>query len=437
MSLLEGSYALAVIPTFEEDMLLGAKKDSPLVIGENSDGYFVTSDPSAAPFEDLSFTEVEDGDLFVIKNQKLYFAKAKPRRKFTLDETDQFEDKGKFKSFMEKEIQEENRVVENILQNYLIEKKYLSDDLLSLIQRTKHLYFVACGTSYHASLVGKRYFENFLKIPTQTFLASELNEELPLVEDKPLFIFLTQSGETADSLKVLKNVLKAGYPTVVMTNVVHSTMARMSDFVLPLLAGKEVAVASTKAYVAQMAVLLAVVIRLKSDLQEDLRQLPEKMRQVLNQSSSFVEKVLPFLKEKGSLTFIGRHYDWDVSLEGALKIKEIAYLQAQGYAAGELKHGPIALIEEGTPMIALMSDGKDASLTKGNILEVESRGGVVFTIGTKNSNDECDLTLPNVKSYLQPFLTILPLQLLALRSAEKFNYSVDQPKNLAKSVTVQ
>lgn len=438
ISLLEGSYALGIIDTQDANTLYGAKQNSPLVIGEKNQSYFLTSDPSAIMMQDVNYTEVEDGDIFKITSKNgPVFTKEKQRKNFTLETEEEYESLGNFSSYMEKEIFQQPQILEKIGKEYLIEKNYLSEELKEKIQQAKHIYFVACGTSYHASLIGKRYFEELLKIPTQVFLASEIGDELPIIEESPLFIFLSQSGETADSLSVMKNLLNLNYETLALTNVPYSTMGRMSSYVLPLLAGKEVAVASTKAYTAQLGVLFSLIAALKPEYQKEFLFLPEKMTNVLKSSSDFNNELQPFLKEKGNLIFIGRKYDWDVALEGALKIKEIAYLNAQTYAAGELKHGPIALIEENTPVVAIDTNEETTAMMAGNILEVEARGGKVFTIG-KNEYPRQGVKLgQNISPYLTPFLSIIPLQMLALKTSQRFGYNVDKPRNLAKSVTVK
>jgi glucosamine--fructose-6-phosphate aminotransferase (isomerizing) len=349
---------------------------------------------------------------------------------------------------MLKEIDEQPLVMRKIIQWYQNEQGELTidQDIIDALNEADRLYIIAAGTSYHAGLVGKQFIEKMAKIPVEVHISSEFGYNMPLLSEKPFFIFISQSGETADSRAVLVKVKEMGYPALTITNVPGSTLTREADFTLLLHAGPEIAVASTKAYTAQLAVLaiLAEVaaksrsIEVGLDLVRELGIVANAM-EVLCDSKELIEHISrEFLSVTRNCFFIGRAMDYYVGLEGALKLKEISYIQAEGFAGGELKHGTIALIEEGTPVIALATQENVNLSIRGNVKEVVARGANPCIISMKGlESDEDSLVIPEVHESLTPLISVIPLQLLAYYAALHRDCDVDKPRNLAKSVTVE
>ena len=322
----------------------------------------------------------------------------------------------------------------------------LTEGVRSLVSEADRIYIVACGTSYHAGLVGKQLIERVAGVPTEVHVASEFGYNMPLLTEKPLFLFISQSGETADSRAVLVEVKKRGYKALTLTNVAGSTLSREANETMLLHAGPEIAVASTKAYTAQIAVLAILAYdiarangkKLPFDLMTELARIATIMDSVMAQKEIFEQLADKFLKESRNAFFLGRGMDSYVGLEGALKLKEISYIQAEGYPGGELKHGPIALIEDGTPVITLVSQPNTHLNIRGNIKEVVTRGAVACTISMEGMEHESDaFVLPRVEPLLTPLVTVLPLQLISYYAALARDCDVDKPRNLAKSVTVE
>lgn len=444
---LVGSYAIGLIDQENPQILYAAKNKSPLLIGVGKNSHFIVSDALGILEETTKFIPLQDQEIALLTATSCEIENLtgqKITREFyevAMDETEL--GKGTYPYYMLKEIDQQPSVIRKIALEYVAENQHFSKELLESLQASDHVYFVACGTSYHASRIGVTYFENWCDKPATALLASEVGRRFPKLSKKPFFIFLSQSGETADSRQVLVKVKENNYPTLTFTNVLGSTLARESDFALPLLAGPEIAVASTKAYTAEVAILacLAQALALpkeKINLFEELSLVANSMESLLSQRELLEKKAADFLKTTTAAFYIGRFLDYEVSLEAALKIKEISYIFAEGFAAGELKHGPIALIEEDTPVIAFITDELTAGLTRGNIEEVKARGAKVLTIAKEelaNKND--DVILPNHPLMLMPLLTILPAQLLAYYATLMRGYDVDKPRNLAKSVTVE
>jgi glucosamine--fructose-6-phosphate aminotransferase (isomerizing) len=320
---------------------------------------------------------------------------------------------------------------------------HIGGAILDEIKAADRLYIIAAGTSYHAGLAGARMFEQWAGIPTEVHISSEFAYEQPLLSAKPFFIFLTQSGETADSREVLQNINEQGYHSLTLTNVEKSTLWREAAYALPLLAGPEIAVASTKAYVAQVALeaIIAYAVagdRVDFNLHKDLSEIAVDIQAIVDDKATFEKAAADFLGDAKNAFYIGRGVDSSVSLEAALKLKEISYVQAEGFAAGELKHGTLALIEEGTPVFAIISQSKTAGLVRGNVSETTARGSKTYTIVTKSlAKADDDYILPDVNELLSPLLTVVPTQLLAYYASLQRGLNVDRPRNLAKSVTVQ
>lgn len=452
MDVLEGSYALGIIDTNDFDTLYAAKKNSPLIVGHGTNANFIASDAMALLNETNLFSEIMDEELIIltkdsvtIKN-KGQVVKRTPY-KTTIDAS--AASLGNYEHFMLKEIEEQPTVLRQILKAYTDKNGNLTlnSSLIEQFLKCDRLYIIACGTSFHAGLIGKQWIEKYTKIPVEVHIASEFAYFEPLLSSKPLFLFISQSGETADSRQALQNLKYKGYPTIVLTNVDNSTLVRETDDSLLLHAGPEIAVASTKAYTAQLAVLaiLAKVIgeidykEAKDwNLTDQLTLVANILEDCISHKNHYKKIAKEFLAPAKNAFFLGRGKDYSLALEAALKIKEIAYLQAEGYAAGELKHGPIALIEDKTPVILLNSETKTKDHSYSNAQEVKSRGANVLTIATQScANEQTDIILPDIDSDLAPFLLILVCQYLAYYTALAKDLDVDKPRNLAKSVTVE
>ena len=452
LSIVRGSYAFALVDTQAPNVFYAAKNKSPLLIGLGDDFNVVASDAMATVQITNQYVEIHDGEMVTLTDEGVTIetlnGKTIERNPYTaqIDASDL--EKGTYPYYMLKEIDEQPAVMRNIVQKYQNEEGRLTvpEDLVTAMLDADRIHIVACGTSYHSGWVGKHYLEKFAQIPTEVHVASEFSYNPPLLTGKPFFIFLTQSGETADSRQVLVKAKEWGYPALTITNVAGSTLSREADFTLLLHAGPEIAVASTKAYTAQIAVLAVLSDALGAKLGHDMgmdmvRELgivANAMEAVIDDKERIGELANIYLPNTRNAFYIGRGLDYFVSMEGALKLKEISYIQTEGFAAGELKHGTIALIEEGTPVLAIITQADVASHTRGNVEEVRSRGAntCVFAMeGLANENDQ--IVLPAVHPALAPLLAVVPTQLMAYYATLHRGYDVDKPRNLAKSVTVE
>ena len=444
------AYGFLLMDRNEPERMYVAKQKSPLLIGVGEDFNVVTSDAVAMLDQTHDFIELHDGEIAIIDpdNVRLFGADGveTSREPFHLDIDASETDKGTYPFYMLKEIDEQPIVVRHLIEKYLDSEGgvHVGQAILDDIKAADRLYIVAAGTSYHAGLVGKRLFEQWAGIPTEVHLSSEFAYEQPLLSEKPFFIFLTQSGETADSREVLQNVNAQGFKSLTLTNVEKSTLWREATYALPLLAGPEIAVASTKAYVAQvglqaiLAYALADRDALGFNLEQDLSKIAVGIQGIVDDKETLQRVANEMLVESRNAFFIGRGVDSTVSLEAALKLKEISYVQAEGFAAGELKHGTLALIEEGTPVIASITQSKTAGLVRGNLAETQARGSRAYIIVTEElAKEGDDFILPNVNELLSPLLSVVPTQLLAYYTSLGRGLDVDRPRNLAKSVTVQ
>ena len=444
------AYGFLLMDRNEPERMYVAKQKSPLLIGVGEDFNVVTSDAVAMLDQTHDFIELHDGEIAIIDpdNVRLFGADGveTSREPFHLDIDASETDKGTYPFYMLKEIDEQPIVIRHLIEKYLDSEGgvHVGQAILDDIKAADRLYIVAAGTSYHAGLVGKRLFEQWAGIPTEVHLSSEFAYEQPLLSEKPFFIFLTQSGETADSREVLQNVNAQGFKSLTLTNVEKSTLWREATYALPLLAGPEIAVASTKAYVAQVGLqaILAYAVAdrdaLGFNLEQDLSKIAVGIQGIVDDKETLQRVANEMLVESRNAFFIGRGVDSTVSLEAALKLKEISYVQAEGFAAGELKHGTLALIEEGTPVIALITQSKTAGLVRGNLAETQARGSRAYTIVTEElAKEGDDFILPNVSELLSPLLSVVPTQLLAYYTSLGRGLDVDRPRNLAKSVTVQ
>lgn len=450
--LLHGSYALALLDAQDNDTIYVAKNKSPLLIGLGNGFNVVASDAMAMLQVTDQFVELMDKEIVVVGKNEVIIQKLngevvnRAPFKAELDASDI--EKGTYPHYMLKEIDEQPAVMRKIIQTYQNDQGELiiDYDIIEAVNNADRVYIIAAGTSYHAGLVGKQFIEKMAKIPVEVHISSEFSYNMPLLSEKPLFIFISQSGETADSRAVLVQVKEMGHPALTITNVPGSTLSREADFTLLLHAGPEIAVASTKAYTAQLAVLaiLAEVAGksrgndISFDLIHELGLVANAM-DVLCDSKEIIEIMArEFFAVTRNCFFIGRGIDFYVGLEGALKLKEISYIQAEGFAGGELKHGTIALIEEGTPVVALATQEHVNLSIRGNVKEVVARGANPCIISMQGLNmDEDSFVIPEVHELLTPLISVVPLQLLAYYAALHRECDVDKPRNLAKSVTVE
>ncbi|MGK0536720.1 glutamine--fructose-6-phosphate transaminase (isomerizing) [Bacillus sp. 'calajunan'] len=452
LSLLHGSYAIGLLDAENPNMIYVAKNKSPLLVGVGDNFNVVASDAMAMLQVTDQFIELMDKEIVIVTKESITIKNLQgetiERAPFTAELDASDIEKGTYPHFMLKEIDEQPLVIRNIIQKYQDEKGEieLDQDIRNAILDSDRIYIIACGTSYHAGLVGKQFIEKFAKMPVEVHVASEFSYNMPLLTERPFFIYISQSGETADSRAVLVQTNEMGHKALTITNVPGSTLSREADYTLPLYAGPEIAVASTKAYTAQLAVLsiLAADIAkakgevLDFDLTHELGLVANAMIELCDQKEEMDALAKQFLATTRNCFFIGRSVDFYVGLEGALKLKEISYIQAEGFAGGELKHGTIALIENGTPVIALATQEHVNLGIRGNVKEVVARGANPCIISMKGLEMEGDsFVLPAVHEALAPLVAVIPFQLISYYAALHRECDVDKPRNLAKSVTVE
>ncbi len=445
MSLLEGSYALAIIDTENPHRLYACKNKSPLLLGLSEDGIVVASDVMACvgystsyiPLEDKTFIEI-DGASYTIKD---IIGKEVPHEVKPIDVDYLDIEKGEYSHFMLKEINEQPAVMRTIIGKYFDgDEVILNGEVKQAIKDSDRLYIIAAGTSMNAGFIGRELFEKMAGIPCEVHIASEFAYNMPILSQKPLFIFISQSGETADSRAVLVNIKAKGYRSLTITNVKTSTLAREADYFVEIHAGPEIAVASTKAYTAQIAILAILAYGLSDkhiNLRKELSKVAISMENIIDRKEYIEELVKEYLTKRNCF-YIGRGIDYYSCLEASLKLKEISYIQTEGFAAGELKHGTIALIEEDTPVIAIISQRSIGKNTRSNLNEVKSRGAKTLVISTKGVHENEDqIVVDSVFELFSPLLTVIPSQFIAYYAALQRGYDIDKPRNLAKSVTVE
>lgn len=435
-----------------EETIFVAKNKSPLLVGLGEGFNVVASDAMAMIQVTDQFVELMDKEMVIVSKEKVeiqnLIGEVMERAPYTAEIDSSDIEKGTYPHYMLKEIDEQPLVMRKIIQAYQDENGELHIDqpIVGAMKEADRIYIVACGTSYHAGLVGKQFIEKSANIPVEVHVASEFSYNMPLLSEKPLFIFISQSGETADSRAVLVKVKELGHQSLTITNVAGSTLSREADHTLLLHAGPEIAVASTKAYTAQLAVLAilghtagkAIGVQQGFDLVHDLGIVATAMEALCDTKEEFEAIAKEYLATTRNCFFIGRSMDYFVGLEGALKLKEISYIQAEGFAGGELKHGTIALIEEGTPIIALATQEEVNLGIRGNVKEVVARGANPCIISMKGLEDEEDrFVIPEVNPLLTPLISVIPLQLISYYAALHRDCDVDKPRNLAKSVTVE
>lgn len=454
LHIIRGAYAFALMDAEDPSTIYVAKNKSPLLIGLG-DGYnMVCSDAMAMIRETNQYMEIHDQELVIVKADSVevqdYDGNVKERDSYTAELDLSDIGKGTYPYYMLKEIDEQPTVMRKLIQAYTDESGQVVVDpaIIKAVQEADRIYILAAGTSYHAGFASKKMLEELTDTPVELGISSEWGYGMPLLSKKPLFIFISQSGETADSRQVLVKANEMGIPSLTVTNIPGSTLSREADMTMLLHAGPEIAVASTKAYTAQIAALafLAKAVgeangneKAKAfDLVHELSIVAQSIESTLSEKEVIDEKVRGLLETTRNAFYIGRGQDYYVAMEASLKLKEISYIQCEGFAAGELKHGTIALIEEGTPVIALLSDPVLASHTRGNIQEVAARGAHVLTIAEENVAKETDdLVLTAVHPYLSPISMVVPTQLIAYFATLHRGLDVDKPRNLAKSVTVE
>ncbi len=460
---LEGSYAIAVLHEEDPDHLYLARCGSPLVLGVGESSHHLASDiPALLPYtREVIF--IEDGDYGILSTDKVELygeddkAVTRPVKHISWDQS--MAEKGGYRHFMLKEIFEQPEAVSQTLTGRLgkAHKEVILEGMEHLMPAKgfpfEKVYIVACGTSYHAGLVGQYLMEGMARIPVVIDNASEFRYRNPIIDKKTLVIAISQSGETADTLAAIQQAKKQGAKILSICNVIDSSIPRASDETIYTQAGPEIGVASTKAFVTQLTVLTLLALEWagrtgqlkKADLEKaagDLKRLPQKIKQVLDLNDEIKELAKRYTEVRSFLYFArGLHYP--IALEGALKLKEISYIHAEGYSAGEMKHGPIALIDKGMPVLVL-APKEDATYEKviGNIEEVKARGAEVIAVASRGDKAiservEHVLYVPKAPLFLQPILEVIPLQMLAYHIADHKGTDVDQPRNLAKSVTVE
>lgn len=458
---LHGAYGLAVISAKQPDRLVAARSGSPLVIGLGLGENFLASDQLALRQVTDRFMYLEEGDIAEIRREsvQIWSVDGLPVERETVQYREGAEaaDKGEFRHFMLKEIHEQPKVVQRTLEGRLGQQQVLvqafGPQAAELFAKVRNVQIVACGTSYHAGMVARYWLEGLAGIPCQVEVASEFRYRKVVVQPDTLFVSISQSGETADTLAALRNAKELGFlASLAICNVSISSLVRESDLTLLTQAGPEIGVASTKAFTTQLVGLLLLTLSLgqvqgtladgvEAELVEELRRLPTRLGEALAMDST-VEKVAELFAEKNHTLFLGRGAQFPVAMEGALKLKEISYIHAEAYPAGELKHGPLALVDSDMPVVTVAPNNELLEKLKSNLQEVRARGGelIVFAdeqAGMSNGEGTHVIAMPHIVDALAPILYTIPLQLLSYYVAVLKGTDVDQPRNLAKSVTVE
>lgn len=458
---LEGAYALAVVSSSEPDTLVGARSGSPLVLGVGIEENFLASDQLALRQVTDRFVFLEEGDLVRLEPTEIYIenhtGKAVEPEVVTLTDGPDHGDKGSYRHFMLKEIYEQPEVLKTTLEGRISDKHVLPEafgrDAVECFKRVENIHIIACGTSYHAGLVARYWLEEWAGIPCQVEVASEYRYRSVVVPENTLFVTISQSGETADTMAALHAAKEAGYlNTLAICNVANSALVRESDLALMTLAGAEIGVASTKAFTTQLVALQLLSIALAKSrgrlaeadehtLVSALHALPELCEKVLA-LDAHIEHTFESFADKHHALFLGRGVQHPIAMEGALKLKEISYIHAEAYPSGELKHGPLALVDGDMPVIAVAPNNELLEKLKSNLHEVQARGGQLFVFADKDAGFENQpgltvVDIPHVPLSIEAIVYTLPLQLLSYHVAVLKGTDVDQPRNLAKSVTVE
>ncbi len=460
LSKVEGSYALGIICADCPEKIFAVRKDSPLIVGVGRGENFIASDIPAILSKTRTIYRLRDGEIAVLEQNaaSFYNGDLEPVEK----QAEQVEwdvdaaEKGGYEHFMMKEICEQPEALRKTISPRLREGKIVLDDIhltAEQIRNVNKVFVVACGTAYHVGVVAKYAFEKLLKIPMEVDVASEFRYRDPILDEKTLVIIISQSGETADTLAALRMAKRRGARVLSVVNVVGSTIANESDDVLYTWAGPEIAVASTKAYSTQLAVIYLIVLYMAQELKtvtegelaaylDDLQRLPDFVASCLSDKETIQYFASKYFNA-GDMYFIGRNVDYAASLEASLKLKEISYIHSEAYTGGELKHGPISLIEDGTLVIAICTYDRLFDKMMSNVKEVKARGAVVLGITTWDKEEalrqetDYQFCIPKITDFMLPSLSIIPLQLFAYYVASMKGCDIDKPRNLAKSVTVE
>ncbi|MCX5750516.1 MAG: glutamine--fructose-6-phosphate transaminase (isomerizing) [Candidatus Saganbacteria bacterium] len=457
----EGSYAIAVICSKYPDQIVAARKASPLVIGIEENGTFISSDIPALLKYTSKVIYLKDEEIATVKRKKGHICtlSGKPvkRKPVFISWDPESAEKGGYSHFMLKEIHEQPKAIRDTLKGrirpdkaeiHFDEMKFSADDF----KKINRVVFTACGTSWHAGLVGEYLFEQIAKVMTEVEYAAEFRYRDPVMDDKTLVIAISQSGETADTLAAIEEAKEKGAKVLSICNVVGSSIARESDAVVYTYAGPEIGVASTKAFTTQLTVIYLLALLMgqvkgtisKADIKQrisELLELPQKMESLLEREKD-VEEIASRYYECSNALYLGRGKGFPIALEGALKLKEVSYIHAEGYPAAEMKHGPIALIDKNMPVVVLALQGRRYEKILGNIEEVKARGGIVIAVANEGDDDIWEkadevIFIPRTSEIISTLLAIVPLQLFAYYIAVKRGCHIDQPRNLAKSVTVE
>ena len=453
LHIIQGSYAFALVDSQAPDTIYVAKNKSPLLIGVGEGYNMVCSDAMAMIRETSQFMEIHDKELVVLTKDAItvtdYEGNAIERGTYTAELDLSDIGKGTYPYYMLKEIDEQPTVMRKLISTYADDEGNITVDpaIVKSVQEADRIYILAAGTSYNAGFASKAMFEKLTDTPVEIGVASEWGYNIPLLSKKPMFVLLSQSGETADSRQVLVKANEMGIPSLTVTNVPGSTLSREATYTMLLHAGPEIAVASTKAYTAQIAALafLAKAVgeangkkeALEFDLVHELSIVAQSIEATLSEKDMISEKVENLLATTRNAFYIGRGNDYYVAMEASLKLKEISYIQCEGFAAGELKHGTISLIEDGTPVLGLISASEVvAAHTRGNIQEVAARGANVLTVvEEKLAKADDDIIVNQVHPFLSPISMVIPTQLIAYYASLQRGLDVDKPRNLAKAVT--
>lgn len=439
---LKGSYAFAAISIDEPDKVIGVRKESPLIVGKGENKFFIASDAPAILQHTNTVIYLEDDEMVVLTWDGIIIkdkdGKEVQKEAFIIDWTPDMAEKGGYSHFMIKEIYEQPEAVKNTLLEAAEIKK-----IVQKFPEFDRISFVACGTSYHATLIGKYLFEDMVGIPTDVTLASEFEYSANTLNEKTLVIVITQSGETADTLKALRLVNHRS-KSLAIVNVLGSTVTREADYVIYTRAGPEIGVAATKTYISQLTCiyLLAIFMSGREELLDQLQKIPQYMRSAIAKED-LIKEIAEKYKDAHDFFFIGRGFSYPTAMEGALKLKEITYIHGEGYAAGELKHGPLALIDDGVPVIAVVPPGKSHDKTLSNVEEVKARGANVIGLGSfgddvlrSEVNDLIEFE-DEIDEMFSAIPYVIPLQLLSYYISVLKGIDPDKPKNLAKCVTVE
>ena len=455
LHIIQGSYAFALVDSQAPDTIYVAKNKSPLLIGVGEGYNMVCSDAMAMIRETSQFMEIHDKELVVLTKDAItvtdYEGNAIERGTYTAELDLSDIGKGTYPYYMLKEIDEQPTVMRKLISTYADDEGNITVDpaIVKSVQEADRIYILAAGTSYNAGFASKAMFEKLTDTPVEIGVASEWGYNIPLLSKKPMFVLLSQSGETADSRQVLVKANEMGIPSLTVTNVPGSTLSREATYTMLLHAGPEIAVASTKAYTAQIAALafLAKAVgeangkkeALEFDLVHELSIVAQSIEATLSEKDMISEKVENLLATTRNAFYIGRGNDYYVAMEASLKLKEISYIQCEGFAAGELKHGTISLIEDGTPVLGLISASEVvAAHTRGNIQEVAARGANVLTVvEEKLAKADDDIIVNQVHPFLSPISMVIPTQLIAYYASLQRGLDVDKPRNLAKALTVE